>query len=260
MLTEIQSWNSRKDRQQLCQQLKLTGYLYISPDQLFSYGVSRNNWWTFIRLLLPGEPMPQEDGEMIYDVRSEHAYSHMSDSKSPNPLNPHTDGPYYADKPPQWVVLYCLREANCGRGLTVLVDGNEILCSEFSEEEQETLLKRTCVFSNRARTLRAYKPILQKGNGADVMWRYSHNALTHGMPSPIIKSKSTTQDPWLKDVTERISGFCFDSRNFIDISLQTGSILIWDNYRMLHYRSGFLDPERHLQRLWIRGNLYNGLL
>ena len=180
--------------------------------------------------------------------------SHQRQKSSPSCHLPvlQTDGAYCAN-PPQWLVLYCLQEAACEGGFTKLVDGFDLLRHALCLEEQKMLMKCSYTFSNRDGTQKIHKPILQRDKGADLLWRYSHNALMFGSSSPKMDVQPKNQDVWLQGIAERIIDFCSDQHQ--SIRMQTGSLLIWDNHRMLHYRSGFTDSNRHLQRLWMNGRL-----
>ncbi len=37
----------------------------------------------------------------------------------------------------------------------------------------------------------------------------------------------------------------------VAITIPEGHMLIWDNHRMLHGRTGFSDSRRHLTRYWL---------
>ena len=48
---------------------------------------------------------------------------------------------------------------------------------------------------------------------------------------------------------ERVVRFFNENRLAIDIA--PNAVLLWDNYRVLHARTGYTNPRRHLRRVWI---------
>jgi hypothetical protein len=227
---------------QLQTQLYRSGYLYLPalPNSL--------NWVQLAGQLTQAKLLLQDHGDRIYDVRANHQAPRTSDSKSTNPLRPHTDGPHRA-MPPHWLALYCRQDAACGGGYTQLTDGWELLRWQFSLAEQRQLMQQPYPFRDKTGTQQAIAPLVEPGRGSSLRWRYSHNCLLFGEPSPDLGAVPESIDPWLQTVTDRVTSFCRTCH--VAIRLQPGSLLLWDNHRMLHFRTAFTDPNRHLQRLWL---------
>ena len=227
---------------QLQTQLYRTGYLYLPalPNAL--------DWVRLAGQLTQGQLLMQDHGDRIYDVRLNHQALQTSDSKSTHPLRPHTDGPHLA-VPPHWLALYGVQDAACGGGYTQLTDGWELLRWQFSLAEQRRLMQQPYTFRDKTGSQKAIAPLLEPGPGSALRWRYSHNCLLFGDPSPDLAAVSGQVDPWLQTVTDRIGDFCRACH--VAIRLQPGSLLLWDNHRMMHFRTAFTDPNRHLQRLWL---------
>ena len=223
-------------------QLYRTGYLYL-PALPNSF-----DWVQLAAQLTQGQLLMQDHGDRIYDVRPTAQALGSWDAKSTSPLRPHTDGPHLA-MPPHWLALYGVRDAACGGGYTQLTDGWELLRWQFSLKEQRRLMQQRYPFRDKSGTHQAIAPLIEPGRGGSLRWRYSQNCLRFGEPSPDLGAIPAAIDPWVQTVTDRIADFC--RRCHLAIRLQPGSLLLWDNHRMLHYRTAFTDPNRHLQRLWL---------
>ncbi len=59
----------------------------------------------------------------------------------------------------------------------------------------------------------------------------------------------TGDDPFIIDIRQRFVDF-FD-RTCEKILYKKNSLIIWDNWRILHARTGFADQTRHLKRVWL---------
>ena len=220
--------------------LKHNGYLYLSnssPDF---------NWKSYTQHLTKTQLMPQDSGELIYPVKSVFGFEQQSDSKSQNELRAHTEASYLS-LPPKYLALRCVQPAQCGGGFTTLADGEEFLRT-LTEQEQKLLLKSRYKFANKDRTRKITAPILEFYQNK-LMFRFSFNILAHDNPSPDISKNATISDPFLKDICNRFVKF-FEAHQ-IAVRMEKNSLLIWDNYRMLHARTKYSDSSRHLERIWL---------
>jgi alpha-ketoglutarate-dependent taurine dioxygenase len=228
---------SEKDQEKA---LKQNGHIYLSnlpPDF---------NWKSYTQRFTKTQLMPQDSGELIYHVKSVPGHEQQSDSKSQNELRVHTEASYLS-LPPKYLALWCVQPAQCGGGFTTLADGEEFLRT-LTEQEQKLLLKPRYKFANKDRTRKITAPILEFYQHK-LMFRFSFNILAHDNPSPNISTKATISDPFLKDICHRFVKF-FEDRH-IAVRMEKNSLLIWDNYRMLHARTKYSDSSRHLERIWL---------
>jgi len=190
-----------------------------------------------------GDLMPQYDGQLIWSIKSEPQFADIYHSLNNKPLFPHTECYEFEGVPPKYLALWCIKAADCGGGQTTLADGYAFI-SSLTEEEREKLSSYVYEFFSSAG--------IQKSN----LGRTAHHPvldLTSDVQEPIIRFAVTTMndggDPFMVDMRRRFREF-FD-RNHQPIFYKKNSLLLWDNWRMLHARTGFEDQTRHLKRVWL---------
>ncbi|MDJ0583443.1 TauD/TfdA family dioxygenase [Crocosphaera sp.] len=223
----------------LQKELAENGYLHIqsSPD----------DWMNFIQKVTQCKIMPQDEGELIYDVKSTPGYERLSNGKSQNALRPHTEASY-RDIPPQYIVLRCLQPSSCGGGYTAFVDGYDFL-DNLSPEVKIRLSNEHHRFMSNQGQLETFAPVLKFSPSNLPMLRFNYNALYYGEHSPDVSKMSNQQEPFLPNFCQEVFNF-FETQQ-TSIRLQKEEMLILDNYRMLHLRTSFSDPNRHLQNIWM---------
>ncbi len=229
----------------LQKELAENGYLYIQsfPD----------DWINFIQEVTKCKIMPQDEGELIHDVKLTPGYEKLSNGKSQNALRPHTEASY-RDIPPQYIVLRCLQPSSCEGGYTTVVDGYDFL-DHLSEEVKHRLSNEHYRFMSNQGKLETFAPILKFSPSNLPILRFNYNALKYGEHSPDVSKINHQRDPFLPNFCQEVLDF-FESQK-TSICLQQEEILIIDNYRMLHSRTSFADPNRHLQNIWLLSELYS---
>lgn len=214
----------------------------------------RNIYWTACRIL--GVPLPQnERGEFYISVRDMKqrmtAGGRYHQSNEGGEL--HTDSPQYP-QPPDYVGLYCVHAAYRG--------GESRLLSAYSvhnallEEDPALLAALYDKFhfeqrgSNPVQTTLA--PIFQVIDGR-LMFRYLGSYVRSGhdvMNAPL----SYRHHAALRALDVALSR----DDLILDLTLQDGDMLFFDNARVVHGRKAFEDdptnrqPPRELDRAWIR--------
>lgn len=184
-----------------------------------------------------GTPMPQYHGDLICEIRPDpridpKAYSALSMS----PLKPHTEWYEFQETPPRLLALWCVRAAGGTGGDTFLADGKAFF-SGFSPSEQESMRNRIYEWcAPTAGGIAARHPILEESPDGTIL-RYSSSYLRR---SDSLSAKYIDE------------GQRYFEANRVAISIATNAILIWDNWRMVHGRAGFADPQRHLRRMFLR--------
>jgi hypothetical protein len=141
-------------------------------------------------------------------------------------LKPHTDDFNDEGLPPRLVALHCIRPDARGCGQTLLADGHAWL-SKLGPEEEASL-----------RVERAYR----KGEGivrkpflsGDGILRVSFGHLQF------------RDDPAMVKIMAGLETW-FD-RSAMSVTYRTGSLLLWDNWRMIHGRTAYEDLRRELHR------------
>jgi alpha-ketoglutarate-dependent taurine dioxygenase len=190
-----------------------------------------------------GTLIPQYDGELVWSIKAQERFADVYHSLNNKPLKPHTECYEYTGVPPKYLALWCIKASEDGRGQTTLADGYEFIAS-LSADEVERLTSHVCRFhstpglqeSSLGRV--AYHPIYDTSvNPQEPILRYSFACLDDG------------GDPFIAQIRQRMADF-FDQQ-CSSIVYKRNSLLIWDNWRMLHARTGFTDQSRHLKRVWL---------
>jgi alpha-ketoglutarate-dependent taurine dioxygenase len=188
-----------------------------------------------------GSFMPQYDGELIWSIKAQEHFDDVYHSLNTKPLMPHTECYEFDGLPPKYLALWCVVPAADGGGETMLADMYHFL-DLLSDDERAHLAGQVCRFVS--------SPGLQEmdlGSAA----RHCMVALRAGRPSVVRFSYPcmSTDDPLLLDIRERVVRFFEENR--VAIRFAPRALLIWDNHRMLHSRSGYTDRNRHLRRVWL---------
>jgi len=205
------------------------------------------DWKDVVPSLTQALLMPQDAGEIVYNVKSVWGNENLSDSKSQNALRPHTEASYLP-VPPEYLAIYGVLPSACGGGHTTLADGCEFL-KTLTEREQNKLMRYRCEFVSKDGKSKFVAPILEMLPHNRIMFRFSYNILVYSHPSPELDAHPVAKDPFLRDICDRCIEFFEDFHEAIRI--EKGSLLVFDNYRMLHSRTAYSDPSRHLQRIWL---------
>jgi len=219
------------DMKQIHEFLARTGYVYLTglPDTFDYLG----------QLTRMGDPVPQYDGEIVRDIRHDPAlptgaYSALSMQR----LTPHTEWYEFPGIPPRYVALWCVRPARGAGGETTLADGYRFL-RDFSTADIAIL---------RRRVYEWYGPPSAPGGSPSVV----RHPILEDHPDGLIMRYSNqflqrTEDGIVSRYID--SGERFFADRHFDIAIDHNSVLLWDNWRMIHARNSFSDPRRHLRRL-----------
>lgn len=198
-----------------------------------------------------GNLMPQYDNELTWDVKVNPEIANAECSLGAVKVAPHTE--YYEGNsdPPNYLALWCVHPASCGGGKIAFADGYSFLNSLSSEEKNYLynavyLYKAEIGLSKFLKKFNynpcAYHSILSKSPFGKDIFRFN----TTGMESGDMKFLTTFRKRFLN----------FYNQNCTELYQPQNSLLIWDNYRMVHSRSTrFKDIKRHLIRFWIRENV-----
>ncbi|MGJ7916943.1 TauD/TfdA family dioxygenase [Massilia sp. LXY-6] len=203
-----------------------------------------------------GRIIPQLNGEETYEVTLKPGFDKLPYSQSKNEIGPHTEAPVY-DPPPKYLALHCHRQAQCGGGQTLLADGFAFHQS-LSPDLQQWMEQNEVEFSSSAvpgvsEQLLHRARLLEEKDGARV-FRFSYNQFHYGdvnpsesdMTSSSFAQYAGTPPGNIAKLAER-----FFYRHVIPVLIPEGSLLIWDNQRLMHARSEYKDPVRHLTRYWL---------
>ncbi|MFT4714181.1 MAG: gamma-butyrobetaine dioxygenase [Candidatus Azotimanducaceae bacterium] len=160
-----------------------------------------------------------------------------------NPLVPHTDGFAYGDLYPDYILLSCVKDSAIG-GESFLVDGYGVL-DELGSRDPLFVEKigSTNVNQTEEGMQNAISPILQKNAAGRKMLRRTFNQRpANNSDDP--GSDQAMINTWIKAVED--AGVVAPR-----FRLRPGEAVIVDNYRALHAREGYIDPDRMMWRVWI---------
>jgi alpha-ketoglutarate-dependent taurine dioxygenase len=186
-----------------------------------------------------GELMPQYDGTLHYLIRAEEEFQHLNHSLTTNPLQPHTDGYEFEGAPPRYLAMWCLFPPSDGGGRTTLADMYAFL-GTLSPQERRTLAERRYRFvsgiEDTSVERSALHPVVEERAGQPTIVRHSIDFVE--------------ADDFLQKINERLLEY-FGS-TCVAVAYEANALLIFDNMRMVHGRTGYEDRRRQLRRVWLR--------
>jgi alpha-ketoglutarate-dependent taurine dioxygenase len=192
-----------------------------------------------------GPLMPQYDGELIWSIKAQKRFDDLYHSLNTKPLMPHTECYEFLGLPPKYLALWCLVPAADGGGQTTLADLHMFL-DTLTAEQRAKLASTKFEFVSSAGVQdmglgkTAVHPLLEEREGKSPVMRFSYNCVVHN------------DDPFLLKVRERVLEFFNDTHVAVDF--EPNALLIWNNHRMVHSRTGYTDRNRHLRRIWLAEN------
>lgn len=190
---------------------------------LFFPGISRIPPENFLSKF--GELRRQEDGRHYYRVKA----GERLQPEDGGALMPHTDDFNSEGLPPRTVALYCIRPDQAARGHTLIADGYEWI-GTLPATAVRTLERPRRYRKNGGYVIR---PFLERQGGVLTL-RVSFGHLT------------LADD---QDMREIMAGlYAWFTDNALAVNHVHGSLLLWDNWRMIHGRTAYSDLRRELRR------------
>lgn len=201
-----------------------------------------------------GRIVPQFNGEETYEVTLKPGFEKLPFSQSKNAIGPHTEAPVY-DPPPKYLALHCHRQATCGGGQTLLADGFAFHASlpadlkEWADHNDVSFLASAMPGAERRLF---HTRLLEEKDGAR-LFRFSYNQFRFGDVNPSERDLAASNGQSAQTPLGRIAeaGEKFFYEHMIQVLIPEGAMLIWDNQRLMHARSKYTDPVRHLTRYWL---------
>jgi alpha-ketoglutarate-dependent taurine dioxygenase len=226
------------------QELTGRGWTVITSDQLIESIPT-----TLERF---GNIIPQFGGQYTFEITFKPGYDDLPYSQSRNGIGPHTEAPVY-DPPPRYLALHCHQQARCGGGHTSLADGYAFLES-LPMELRHWIDNNKVEFGATATPGEPGKRVLQASLlEADQVFRFSFNQFHYGDVNP---SKDALKTSHIADSNSPLAQIArLGERYFLEhatpVLIPDGAVLLWDNWWLMHARSEFQDPGRHLTRYWL---------
>ena len=210
--------------------------------------------------LFVGSPTATDrlDRRVVWDIRVRDSGYVSTFSQHAGEADFHTDTQYYAE-PERYIMLYCMRAAACGGGVSTLRD---VRCIEEglsrSEDGRWALdyLSQTdlpfripAVFTSDG-SIDAVEVTLARVFGDRPRIRYRTDTLDKGFQALPAYDRPDTRRA-LAILQRELD----DQSLILSRPLPTDGVIIVNNHEALHGRSAFSDPERHLLRIRIADGL-----
>jgi alpha-ketoglutarate-dependent taurine dioxygenase len=203
-----------------------------------------------------GTIIPQFNDQETFEVTLKDGFASLPYSQSTNAIGPHTEAPVY-DPPPRYLALDCHRQARCGGGQTLLADGfdfYESLSVELKTWARDSWIDFTADAQPGSSQRRTHRARLVSQDGGATVFRFSYNQFRYGNVNPseadIESATAREDDAPLSRIARRGEAFFYEK--VIPVLIPDGSLLIWDNHRLMHARSQYSDSSRRLTRYWLR--------
>jgi hypothetical protein len=195
-----------------------------------------------------GELIPQYNGRLTHEVTYRPGNDHKSYSQSANTILAHTEAPGWHPTP-AYLALFCHRQARCGGGHTDLLDVRK-LAGALDIDELALMIEADLHFPGPDGGVRS--AMLSTDVTGRTVTRFSYNLLTTSDYDPALGADVDHSRLPLGEAGRRLAHRVSDLFRELRTSvlIPDGSLLIWDNQRMLHARSDYADRSRHLTRFW----------
>lgn len=162
-----------------------------------------------------------------------------------NRIKVHTDGFSYGDHYPDIMVLSCVHASPVG-GESFLVDGYAVLDELAKSPETRWVteaLQNVVVDQTEPDMQISHSPIVQCTKSGRKMLRRNFSQ------KPMATSQQPERDQEMIDIwLDAVDKASLDAPRF---RVESGQAVIVDNYRMLHAREGYEDPNRMMWRVWV---------
>jgi hypothetical protein len=210
-----------------------------------------------------GEPTATDRRQrrVIWDVKPRHLQADYFATYSEHDREAafHTDTQYYP-MPERYFVLYTMQAARCGGGRSVVRDARALReqlnapatrwVARVLEQPLPFRVPAAFVTSDRPEAVQAtLAPVF-----ADTPFiRYRYDTLLSGL------QKFAAYDS--RDVRQALDAFnsvLLDGKKTAEFFMPSDALLLIDNHHVLHARTAFQDPMRHLLRIRVRGSEGSG--
>jgi hypothetical protein len=207
-----------------------------------------------------GVIVPQYNGEKTWEVKMRPGFENVPYSQSRNAIGPHTEVPV-GDPPPRYLALHCHRQARCGEGHTRLADGLSFVRSldlELQRYAHEVPVEfAATLVPGIAKRQTLSVPIVSARKGRTI-FRFSYNQFLYGDVNPSEAALASASarvergDPLAPLARLAVLAQAYFETEAVPVLIPDGHLMIWDNHRLIHARSTYADPARHLTRYWLQ--------
>lgn len=172
-----------------------------------------------------GQCRLQDNGQPYYIVRAGEVLQPIDGG----PLMPHTDDFNVSDLPPRLAALYCVYPGIGGGGETLIADGYEWLNSQAKTIE---ILKKRRLYKRGGEFVEL--PFLSISSEDAKILRVSFGHLQYADDERMTRIMANLKDWFFKTA--------------LSIRYQRRSLLVWNNWRIIHGRTAYGDLSRELRR------------
>lgn len=190
-----------------------------------------------------GKFYPGPSGKLIDDIMPEPGMDDVYYGSNRRALLPHTEGYEFDGLPPRYLALWCVTPPSGSGGETTLFDAAPLV--NGLTDSQRTLLERTVFTWVSSAGLRK-NGLGQESRHCILSEVDDTQLLRFSLNNIVLPEGCLEVEEFLENVRASFE------RNHITVNYQTGDLLHWDNWRVLHSRNEFQDPKRHLKRIQIR--------
>jgi len=219
-------------------------------------GIDDQRKGVFAFAVLLGDPTANVPlDHVLWDVRNRggEKSGHTSFSENDKEAFYHTDNGVLP-VPERFFLLYAVRAAQCGGGVSLIRDGRVV--KEHLAETPEgraavRLLTETKLPRKIPKAFHQYghvtpdgyqfAPVLSDGKP---MWRWRKHGILNG-----IAAHPELDTPEMREALDTVIEFLQNGPDEIRQTIPTDGVLVINNHIALHGRTAFTDPERHLLRL-----------
>jgi alpha-ketoglutarate-dependent taurine dioxygenase len=218
-------------------------------------GIDDKRKCVFALAVLLGDPTANIPfDQVLWDVkdRGDESSGHTSFSENDLKAGYHTDSGKLPI-PERFFLLYAVRAAQCGGGVSLIRDGR-VVRSQLEETPEGRAAVRLLTemelprrvpeafkkYANISPDGYLYAPVLAE----KPMWRWRMKSIRRG-----VDAHPEYQTPEVRQALDAVIEQLTNGPGEIRLVIPTDGILIINNHITLHGRTAFTDPERHLLRL-----------
>jgi hypothetical protein len=218
-------------------------------------GIDDKRKGVFALAVLLGDPSANIPfDQVLWDVknRGDESSGQLSSSEYDRKAGYHTDSGKLPI-PERFVLLYAVRAAQCGGGVSLIRDGR-VVKSQLEETPAGRAAVRLLTEMKLPRwipeALREYAEVSSDGYlyapvlAERPMWRWLTKSIRRG-----VAAHPEYQTPEVRRALDAVIEQLANGPGEIRLVIPTDGILIVNNHITLHRRTAFTDPERHLLRL-----------
>ncbi|MEQ8467018.1 TauD/TfdA family dioxygenase [Coleofasciculus sp. E1-EBD-02] len=235
--------------------LKKTGFVVAKDFGIIDFNTQlRSNMFLYFCSML-GKPVEHNIGkkDYVWEIKLRQDINYLptfSEHKLEAPL--HTDT-QYRSSPEKYISLFAIKKANCGGGVTKILNFDHVINTLQSSNDGITCLRILeksffpfavpSIFSEYKDKIKIiYAPIISQ----KINIRYRFDTIEMGLKNSMFSKADNDRKMWaLIFLRDHIKNHPCT----VSLTLEAGEILIIDNHRVLHGRTSFKDCNRHLLRV-----------